>query len=132
MNLYTIVRNKLVRKVLKSNDWLLDKELRAELIQHLVKRNLKAITENDVLLISGRDWLINERKLSQEEVLQLKEEASSFRKSLLWHLISNDVQFYASQQMVEKAVTTDDILFGKSMVYNLSMIRLFITRMKDL
>lgn len=110
----------------------LKKKIRHALVKYLTKNMLVAITEEDVLILSGKDWLIGRKKLTSEELIDLKEEAISFERSLLWKLISNDIKFHAIQQMSDKALSPDDIIFGKSMLYNLGMIRKFISNLKGL
>lgn len=108
------------------------KWLRLRVIQHLTKHLLKAITEEDILTISNRDWLYRNRKLSAEEILSLKEEAQSFEKSLLYQLMYNDLRFLASRQMTDDAKTVDDITFGKAMLYNGSMEKKFVKNLTKL
>lgn len=108
------------------------KRIRYWLIKFLTKNLLKAITHEDVLVISGKDWLLSKRKLSRDEILALKDEAVSFEKSLLWKLIKREIGFLSNQQMFENAQTPDDIVFGKAMLYDLDVIRKFINRVKSL
>ena len=108
------------------------KRIKKSLIKFLTKNLLVAITDDDILILSGKDWLMGNRKLSVEDIVDLKEEAKSFDESILWKLISNDIKFHAIQQMSDKALTTDDIVFGKAMLYNLGMIRKFIRNLKGL
>jgi len=102
------------------------KRLKHIVINFLTKHLVKAITEDDILIVSGRDFLINRIKLSPEEIQNLKDDAETFKDSLLWRLISNEVKFDAIQRMGDKAVTPDDIIFGKAMLYDINLIRNFI------
>lgn len=105
------------------------KRIRHRLVQYLVKNLLKAITEDDILILSGKDFLLNKRKLTQDELVSLSDDAKHLSKSLLWKLISNDLRYSASMRMAEKAVNVDDIIFGKAMLFNLDQIKIFISRL---
>ena len=106
--------------------------LRHIVINFLTRHLLKAVTEEEVLLISGRDWLLNKRKLSKEEVLMLKEEAASLQDSLLWKLAKKELKYGATQQRLDKAKTIEDMVFGKAQMYNMSLLELFFERIRKL
>lgn len=106
--------------------------LRHIVINYLTRHLLKAVTEEDILIISGKDWLHKNRRLSREEVLQLKEEAVSFESSLLYKLMYADLRFMASKQMTDNAQVVDDIVFGKAMLYNAAMEKKFVKNLTKL
>ncbi len=102
------------------------KWLRHWVVNYLTKNLLKAVTVDEVLLISGKDWLVNKRKLSAEEILTIKEEALSLQESTLFKLLKKQLKYEAAQQRYDKAKTIDDMIFGKSMAYCISQIEVFI------
>lgn len=102
------------------------KKLRHFVIRYLTKHLLKAISEDDILTIVGKEWFYKKRKLTREEMLILKEEAASFEKSLLYELMYRDLRYLASRMMNEDAQTVDDITFGKAMLYNGAMEKKFV------
>lgn len=106
--------------------------LRHIVINFLTKNLLKAVTNEDVLLISGKDWYIKKRKLSQDEIISLKEEAISFRESDLYKYIIRDLKYQATLQRFDKAITASDMMFGKAMAYSISQIDLFIENVSNL
>lgn len=108
------------------------KRLRIFAINLLTRHLLKAINEDDILTISGKDWLYRKRRLSKEEVLALKEEAASFEKSLLYELMYKDLRYLAWRQMADDATSIDDIIFGKAMLYNGSMEKKFVKNLTKL
>lgn len=108
------------------------KRLRRWLIQYLVKNLLVAVSEDDVLVISSKDWLLQKRKLSTEEIIALKEEATSFSNSLLWKVMRNELRWKANQQMFDFQRKDEDMVFGKAMLYNLDQERIFINKIKSL
>lgn len=108
------------------------KWLRNKVVSYLTKNLLKAVTIDDVLLVSGKDWLINKRKLTQEDILIIKEEATSFENSLFWKLTIKELKYGVTLQRYDKATTADDMTFGKAQAYSISQIELFINRIKSL
>ncbi len=102
------------------------RRLKLFVINYLTKHLIRAITEEDILVISGKDWLYKNRKLTAEEILLLKEEAQSFNTSTLYRLMYNELRFQAMKQMADDAVNIDDIIFGKAMLYSISLEKKFI------
>ncbi len=95
------------------------------LVQYLVRKLLKAITVDEVLQIVDDGFVYKKRQLSSGEINELRHEVSTFQKSFLWKLISSDIRWDASMRMIEKSVTPEDLVFGKAMIYNLSLIERF-------
>lgn len=102
--------------------------LKRLLIQYLVKNLLKALTEEDIITMTNRGWFLKNRKLSGEEVTQIKEEAHSFGQSVLWKLIANEIRYDANLRMFEKSAEEGNSVFGRAMLYNLELIEKFINR----
>lgn len=98
----------------------------------LVKNLLKAVTEDEILVISGKDWIIGRRKLSKDETDQLKQEAKSLRESLLYRLLLKEIKYTATIQRYDEAKTADDMIFGKAMIYNFYLIQKFIRNISAL
>lgn len=92
----------------------------------LVKRLLKAVTEDDILVMTQVGWFIGRHKMSSEEIITLKEEALSFEKSSLYRLMKRDLRYAATLQRYNEAKNDLDMLFGKSMLYNFDLIRKYI------
>lgn len=103
--------------------------IKNKLVNYLVKNLLQAVTDEEILIVSGRDYLLNNRKLGPEEVIQLKDECREFGKSLLWDLMSKEIRYQAGMRMIEKAEKNGDIVYGKAMLYNLDLIRKFINNL---
>src|ERR1700756_4872356 len=98
------------------------RRIRAWVIRELTARLLKAVTEEEILLISSTEWLVGKRKLTIEQVKDLRQEAQSFRESELYRLLKKEIRYHASQQRYDKAVTPDDMVFGKAMMWDFHLI----------
>lgn len=108
------------------------KILRHIVINYLTKHLLKAVTIEEVLQISGKEWILGRHNFSKEEMMELKEEARSFESSLLWKLMIRELKYSATLQRYDKAKTADDMIFGKSMLYAISLMEIFIKNIKQL
>lgn len=106
------------------------KRFRHIVIDILTRKLLKAITIEEVLILSGKEWLIGRHKLSAEELISLREEAMSFERSLLWKLIVRELKYQATLERYDHAKTPDDMVFGKAMAYNISLIEKYVKNLK--
>ncbi len=102
------------------------KKLRHIVTNWLTRKLLKAVTIEEVMTISGKEWFVDRRKLSKEERDMLKQEAKSFRESMLYRLLIKEIQYKATLQRYDEAKTADDMIFGKAMLWNFELIRIFI------
>ena len=105
--------------------------LRWKVLQYLTRNLLKALTSDDVLSITNRGWFLGKRKLADEEVANLKDEAKAFERSLLWKLMSRDIE-YAAFVRGRKAKTDDENLACHYMFYNLDIIEQYIRNCRKL
>lgn len=108
------------------------KWLRSKTISYLTKNLLKAVTIEDVLVITSKEWLVGKRKFTNEEILLLKEEAKSLSDSMLLKFMLRELKYGMTLQRYDEARTADDMIFGKAMSYSISQIELFIKKIKDL
>lgn len=106
--------------------------LKRKLINYLTRHLIKAVTEDDILMIVSNKWLINKRKLTEEEIGSLKEDAKHFSQSVLWELIKKDIYFLAYLRGSRKAKDANDVIFSNAMFYDISIIESFIQRLTKL
>lgn len=97
-----------------------------------VKHLLKAVTADEILSISAKGWFVGTRKLTTEEIIDLREEAASFVKSSLYRLLKREIKYRATLQRYDMAKTSDDMIFGKAMLYDLDLIDIFIKNIGSL
>ena len=102
------------------------KYLKNRIIQYLVKNLLVSITEEDIIVMTTRGWIKGKRKLSDEEVQFLKEEAKSIKESILWKYMNDEVKWNAQLRMFEKGVTEENTRFGRAMLHNLELLNKFL------
>lgn len=100
-----------------------------KLIQYLVKNHLASITLEDLLTTTTTGWYLKGRKLTPEEITQLKEEAHAFKDSVLWQVMANEVRYLANLRMFEQGIIPENTLFGRAMLYNIEILEKFIGRL---
>lgn len=106
--------------------------LKLKFIQYLVKNMLIALTVDDILTFTNKGLFIKGRKLSSEEVAQLKDDADSFSKSFLWQTMTKEIRFLANDRMFEKSAVEGNSVFGRAMLYNIDILEKFVDRCKQL
>lgn len=119
------LRHTILRWALQGNN----EELRHLVITELTRNLLKAVTEDEILQVANRRWIIGSKKLSADEVETLKAEADVLRDSFLWKLMTNEVKYLAGLTMLDKAKLPEDMYFGKAMVYSIEMLNRFLERL---
>lgn len=103
--------------------------LKNYLLFRLTKRLLRVVSEEEIMQVSGRDYLIGTRKLTPEEVAFLKEEAQLLKDSLLWKLMTSEVEYLAFIKMSYRAAKPEDIVHGNAMFYSIDILRKFLNRL---
>lgn len=99
-------------------------------IEYLTRHLIKAVTEDDILIMTNGKWLLQKKKLTDEEIGSLKEDAKHFSHSVLWELIKKDLYFLAYLRGSRKAKDANDVMFSNAMFYNISIIDQFINKLK--
>ena len=103
-----------------------------KVVNYLTRHLIRALTEDDILIITNNRYFLGKRKLTDEEIGTLKQEAKDFSKSFLWELMRRDIQFLAYMRGSRKAKDANDIIFSNAMYYDLEIIETFINRIKQL
>lgn len=103
----------------------LKRRIEKRLVAYLTKNLLVAITIDDILQLTNKGWYLRGRKLSEEEVIQLREETRSFKDSLLWNLMANEIRYRANLLMFEKSADEGNSTFGRAMLHNLDLLEKF-------
>lgn len=90
-------------------------------VNFLVSHLFNAVSANQVLRTKNGKVLIGNQVLNQEMKDRLKLDAQSFRNSLLWNLVGNQVKYLANQRIYEKSSVIEDILAGKMTLYTVKV-----------
>lgn len=95
-----------------------------KLIQNLLlKHLLKAILLSDVLKVDEKtgQMTIGGEKISDNELRSLKEEAGFIQRCRLWSIMTSTLKHQAHLSMFEKSKSFDDMVIGKTMLYNIDV-----------
>lgn len=71
------------------------------------------------------------KKLTDNQAANLKQEVMIFKKGSLYKLLTETLSHDAKLRMFEKSKTTDDMFFGKAMLYNVSIIDTIIAAIEN-
>src|SRR3990167_8134573 len=92
----------------------------------LTKHLLKAVHEEELLVFTNKGWYINHKRLTEEQVATLREEAREFQDSFLWRLMSHEIKFMAYLRGSNKARMPEDLIFSSAMYYDLELLEKFL------
>lgn len=89
----------------------------------LLKSLLNTVIVGDVITLNNKtgEVFINGRKVEKGEAEAIREEAKYLEKTRIWALMVGSLNDQARERLYEKAVTVDDMLFGKAMLYTLNI-----------
>jgi len=93
------------------------KYIKRKLLNYLLKHLFNAITEDDILKISGNNVFIGNHLLPKQSIQSLVAEAEMFKNTELWKLLLNDGKREANKRMYEKSANYDDMYFGKAVLW---------------
>jgi len=99
------------------------------IVNYLTKNLLVALSEEDILQITSEGYLLGKRKLSPEELEQLRAEANEIKDSYLWKLMKKEIEYHSFLRMAHKAQTEKDLIFGKAMFYNIDILQKFLNNL---
>jgi len=100
----------------------------------LLKSLLKTVVVGDIVTLNTKtkEIFIDGNKIDQGEAEAIREEAKYLEKTRIWALIIGSLNDQARERMFEKAVTIDDLLFGKALLYTLSIQKQIISIFKNI
>lgn len=107
------------------------KYIKKLLVQYLTRKLLKAVSSEDIITITSRGWVTENRTLTQEERQQIKMEAQDLADSTLWKYLSKELE-YAAFVRGRKATNDEDNMACHYMFYNLDLIEQFLERCRKL
>lgn len=88
----------------------------------LLKEFYGALTLSDIVSTDSKGTLlINGNPVKEDEIRQIQAEIKAMEGFRIWSLMSESTKAAAEERLYKKAITTNDMLFGKAMLYNLSL-----------
>ena len=104
-----------------------------KLKQYLFKYLFNGITDKDILKIDSKGVLYqNGKKLSSGLTSALINDAIRFEESELWKFMKNEVRYIANKHIFEKSTNTDDLMWGKTILYTVDLQEQLVARLKKI
>ena len=98
-------------------------ELQKRFIRFLVKDLFNAVSDEDILQIKGpNSWWMRGKRLDIQRIERLREQALYIKNSTLWKLMIQEIKYQSNLRMFERSNSPDDMLAGKTMLYNLQYV----------
>lgn len=98
-----------------------DEVLKGKLLNWLTKDLFNAVRAEDVLKKDDKTVYFLDRPLDGDRVQQIKSEAETFKKSLLWKILEVGIKNEANKSIYRVSEKIEDARFGKAMLYNLKI-----------
>lgn len=102
-------------------------------LHRFVLRNLfNAITEYDIIRQVGGKFVYRDAVLPNTKVRQLAEEARFLTNLDVLQVLLDDMRYVANKRIYMDSTNTDDIIFGKAMLYSIDVLQKKINNMANL
>lgn len=108
------------------------KQIKRILLRYIVRDLLKGVTVDDLLRVENGKVFVGKQQLSEEEVVKLKTEISTFNRSYLWRLMSNNIYWIANYKMIHGASKESDMDMGRAMTKCIDTLQEFIDKAEEL
>ena len=95
--------------------------MKQKLIHWLTLKLLPVIESKELIVFNGKQIFIDGKPLNDAEIRSLKAEAQAMNEFRLWKLIVNYHENLAMKKMFKEAQDMNSLLFGKSVLYALSI-----------
>ena len=102
-----------------------------KLLTEAVKRLFNTIDADDVLKITADGWMFQDRKLSELETSELKQQAIQLTGMKLWRVLRMDIKYQLNKKMFEESNITTDLLWGKLMLFYDDIIRTRLRKIRE-
>ena len=97
--------------------------MKNRILNYLLRHLFNAMTVADIISTDPKtkEIVIDGQKIRPDELRALQAEIKAFKESRIWKLLHETTKYTAEQQIFINSVTPTDIVFGKAMLYNLSL-----------
>lgn len=96
--------------------------MKRKILAYITRKLLVTITEYDILVTRNRKLYLRGEELSKEQQDVLASESRILAQSRPLNLILREMKYLSNKQMFENSKTTDDMIFGKAMLYTIDII----------
>lgn len=96
--------------------------MKRKILAYITRKLLVTITEYDILVTRNGKLYLEGEELSKEQQDVLASESRILAQSRPLNLILREMKYLSNKQMFENSKTTDDMIFGKAMLYTIDII----------
>lgn len=102
------------------------KSFKIKILNSILKNLFNAVTEESFLkttLQAGkvRGIMLGSTQLTENEANELANDAKFLKRSRLWKLLIESMQYSANENLFNKSQTIEDMVFAKAMLYTLDV-----------
>lgn len=108
------------------------KRIKNRLLNLLLKHIFNAVTEEDILVKKGDKMCIGNKVMTIQNVNSFKSSADMLLRDELFKQLLVDMKHKANEKMFKKAVSIEDLVFGKAMLYTIEVMELRLKSLKKL
>ena len=98
------------------------KRFKIIILNWLVKSLFKGLRKNDVFRVKNGKLQLDGEECKHDHALKYRDEALKILHSPVWKMVNDKIVYKAEEAMFKKSKTTDDLFFGKAMLYDLDLV----------
>jgi len=97
------------------------KKIKIHILNFLLRHLFNALTEADVLVVSGKSVIIQGEVVSPEIRTEIISGARMLQQLAFWKLLRREMQIEANRRIYLKSLTQDDLIFGKAVLWTIDL-----------
>ena len=106
--------------------------MQQKFINFLVKRLFNFIPVEEILVQKSDGFYINGKKLEKKVMNEVRTQAKAILEFETYQLVRKELTYLANKKMFDDALVTEDLIFGKAMLYVLDIIHQKFTKLSDM
>jgi hypothetical protein len=87
----------------------------------IFKKLFNVVTENDILVQSGRDLFYRGKKVTPEIKAKLITDANLLKTMDLWNILLDCMKHEANKKIYNEAIDSDSLIFPKAMLFTVDI-----------
>lgn len=98
--------------------------IKVKVANYILKNLFNTITADDILVYNPNDktFQVADKALPAGDRQDIISGARSIRNMYVWEMINKDMKYQSNKITYEKSENTDDMIFGKAILYSLDVI----------
>lgn len=101
-------------------------------MNRIMRSVFKAVTEEDILRNVDNRIVYQGQPITPEFAKELSVEAQMIMNTNLWKMLTDEMVYEAQQIMFDRANTTDDMFFGKAIIWSIDVMKRKLAKLSQL